>query len=65
MVYFSEQKQRDTSNINENKSEKELTVFNKISQKFTANTANQEAKILKSAIKVKKANSAEIKEIKK
>ena len=68
-----EQKQSDTSNINENKnenkiareSEKELIAFNKIAQKFTANTANQEAKLLKSTVKVKKANSAEIKEIKK
>lgn len=66
-IWFTlrEQKQSDTSNINENKSEKELTAFNKIAQKFTANTANQEAKLLKSTVKVKKANSAEIKEIKK
>ena len=73
-IWFTlrEQKQSDTSNINENKnenkiareSEKELTAFNKIAQKFTANTANQEAKLLKSTVKVKKANSAEIKEIK-
>jgi len=74
-IWFTlrEQKQSDTSNINENKnenkiareSEKELIAFNKIAQKFTANTANQEAKLLKSTVKVKKANSAEIKEIKK
>ena len=74
-IWFTlrEQKQNDTSNINENKnenkiareSEKELIAFNKIAQKFTANTANQEAKLLKSTVKVKKANSAEIKEIKK
>lgn len=66
-IWFTlrEKKQSDTSNINENKSEKELTAFNKIAQKFTANTANQEAKLLKSTVKVKKANSAEIKEIKK
>ena len=65
-IWFTlrEQKQSDTSSINENKSEKELTAFNKIAQKFTANTANQEAKLLKSTVKVKKANSAEIKEIK-
>ena len=74
-IWFTlrEHKQSDTSNINENKnenkiareSEKELIAFNKIAQKFTANTANQEAKLLKSTVKVKKANSAEIKEIKK
>ena len=62
-------KESDTSSINENKteseSEKGLTAFSKIAQKFTANTANQEAKLLKSTVKVKKANSAEIKEIKK
>ena len=69
-IWFTlrEQKQSDTSNINENEnkiareSEKELIAFNKIAQKFTA---NQEAKLLKSTVKVKKANSAEIKEIKK
>ena len=65
-IWFTlrEQKQSDTSSINENKSEKELTAFNKIAQKFTANTANQEAKLLKNTAKIKKANSAEIKEIK-
>ena len=63
-------KESDTSSINENKteseseSEKGLTAFSKIAQKFTANATNQEAKVLKSTAKVKKANSAEIKEIK-
>ena len=59
-------KKNDNSNVNENKieSEKGLTAFNKIAQKFTANATNQEAKVLKSTAKVKKANSAEIKEIK-
>ena len=61
-------KESDTSSINENKteieSEKGLTAFNKIAQKFTANTANQEAKLLKNTAKIKKANSAEIREIK-
>ena len=59
-------KKNDNSNVNENKieSEKGLTAFNKIAQKFTANATNQEAKVLKSVAKVKKANSAEIKEIK-
>ena len=59
-------KKNDNSNVNENKieSEKGLTAFNKIAQKFTANTADQEAKLLKSTAKIKKANSAEIKEIK-
>ena len=67
--FTSHCKESDNSSINENKteieSEKGLTAFNKIAQKFTANTANQEAKLLKSTVKVKKANSAEIKEIKK
>ena len=57
-------KEKDNSNV-KIESEKGLTAFNKIAQKFTANTANQEAKLLKSTVKVKKANSAEIKEIKK
>ena len=66
--FTSHCKESDNSSINENKteieSEKGLTAFNKIAQKFTANATNQEAKVLKSTIKVKKANSAEIKEIK-
>ena len=66
--FTSHWKERDNSSINENKteieSEKGLTAFNKIAQKFTANTANQEAKLLKSTAKIKKANSAEIREIK-
>ena len=59
-------KESDNSNVNENKieSEKGLTAFNKIAQKFTANATNQEAKVLKNVAKVKKANSAEIREIK-
>lgn len=71
-IWFTlrEHKQSDTSDINENKnenkiareSEKELTAFNKIAQKFTA---NQEAKLLERTVKAKKANSAEIREIKK
>ena len=58
-------KESDNSNVNENKieSEKGLTAFNKIAQKFTANATNQEAKVLKNVAKVKKANSSEIKEI--
>jgi len=66
--FTSHWKESDNSSINENKteieSEKGLTAFNKIAQKFTANATNQEAKVLKSVAKVKKANSAEIKEIK-
>ena len=66
--FTSHCKESDNSSINENKteieSEKGLTAFNKIAQKFTANATNQEAKVLKSVAKVKKANSAEIKEIK-
>lgn len=66
--FTSHCKESDNSSINENKteieSEKGLTVFNKIAQKFTANTANQEAKLLKNTAKIKKANSAEIREIK-
>ena len=66
--FTSHWKESDNSSINENKieieSEKGLTAFNKIAQKFTANTANQEAKLLKNTAKIKKANSAEIKEIK-
>jgi len=66
--FTSHWKESDNSSINENKteseSEKGLTAFNKIAQKFTANTANQEAKLLKSTAKIKKANSAEIREIK-
>ena len=66
--FTSHCKESDNSSINENKteseSEKGLTAFNKIAQKFTANTANQEAKLLKNTAKIKKANSAEIKEIK-
>ena len=66
--FTSHCKESDNSSINENKteseSEKGLTAFNKIAQKFTANATNQEAKVLKSTAKVKKANSAEIKEIK-
>ena len=61
-------KESNTSSINENKteseSEKGLTAFSKIAQKFTANATNQEAKLLKSTAKIKKANSAEIREIK-
>lgn len=74
-IWFTlrERKQRDTNNINENKneskiakeSEKELTSFNKIAQKFTTNTINPEAKILESTVKAKRANSTEIKEIRK
>jgi len=66
--FTSHWKESDNSSINENKieieSEKGLTAFNKIAQKFTANTANQEAKLLKNTAKIKKANSAEIREIK-
>ncbi len=66
--FTSHWKESDNSSINENKteieSEKGLTAFNKIAQKFTANATNQEAKVLKSVAKVKKANSSEIKEIK-
>jgi len=66
--FTSHCKESDNSSINENKteieSEKGLTAFNKIAQKFTANATNQEAKVLKSVAKVKKANSSEIKEIK-
>lgn len=66
--FTSHCKESDNSSINENKteieSEKGLTAFNKIAQKFTANATNQEAKVLKSTAKVKKANSSEIKEIK-
>lgn len=66
--FTSHCKESDNSSINENKieieSEKGLTAFNKIAQKFTANTANQEAKLLKNTAKIKKANSAEIREIK-
>ena len=66
--FTSHWKESDNSSINENKteieSEKGLTAFNKIAQKFTANTADQEAKLLKSTAKIKKVNSAEIREIK-
>ena len=66
--FTSHWKESDNSSINENKteieSEKGLTAFNKIAQKFTANATNQEAKVLKSVAKVKKANSSKIKEIK-
>ena len=66
--FTSHCKESDNSSINENKteieSEKGLTAFNKIAQKFTANATNQEAKVLKSVAKVKKANSSEIREIK-
>ena len=66
--FTSHWKESDNSSISENKteseSEKGLTAFNKIAQKFTANATNQEAKVLKSVTKVKKANSSEIKEIK-
>ena len=64
--FTSHWKESDNSSINENKieieSEKGLTAFNKIAQKFTA---NQEAKLLERTVKAKKANSAEIREIKK
>lgn len=56
-------KEKDNSNV-KIESEKGLTAFNKIAQKFTANTADQEAKLLKSTAKIKKVNSAEIREIK-
>ena len=54
--FTSHWKESDNSSINENKieieSEKGLTAFNKIAQKFTANATNQEAKVLKSVAKV-------------